>query len=224
MGTSLLDYVVETMHSMGIPAILAYPGNLQPALGEACVTVGYKQVDWVAEKTQVLVTVLTPAVMGGTVCEDTATRVSRILRDMGAGCLQGACQYDSIGSLFSVEICATFDGMELPGSWMKLPGFVLKLEGVRLDNVASFTAWRQVDEQTVDIESAPWHFKLEELFLAEDAEPITETQAPFSIEIMRLGQTETFDGCVWTSQRREVAGATMRRIREGTAQSRSIIT
>ena len=222
MGNSLLDSVVDTMHSMGIPAILAYPGNLQPALSEACVAVGYKQVDWAAEKTQVLVTVLTPAALGGTACEEMATRVSKILRDMGAGCLQGACQYDSIGSLFSVEIYATFDGMEIPVSWMQMPGFMLRLAGSRLDNVASFTAWRQVDETVVNIESAPWHFKLEELYLAEDAEQHTIEQAPFSIEIQRMGYTETFSGCVWTSRRREFAGATMRRISEGTAESRSM--
>ena len=222
MGNSLLDFVVDTMHSMGIPAILAYPGNLQPALSEACVTVGYQQVDWAEEKTQVLVTALTPADLGGAACEEFATQVSKILRDMDAECVQGACKYDSIGSLFSVEICATFDGMETPLTWMDRPGFTLWLSGKRLDHVASFTAWREVDEVAVDMKSATWHFALEERFLAEDVEQISGEQDSFSIEIMRKGKRETFDGCVWTSQKREVSGALLRQIREGTAQSRTM--
>lgn len=222
MGNSILDSVVQGLQSSGIPAMPAYPGNLQPALSEACAAVCYKMVDWAAEKTQVLVTVLTPAVLGGTVCEAKAMEASRILRDMGAGCLQGECQYDSIGSLFSVEICATFDGMEEPVSWMDMPGFTLWLAGQRLDNVSSFMAWREVDEGAVDIESALWHFRLEELFLAEDAEQYNTEQSPFSIEVMRKGQTETYTECVWTSHKLEFSGANMRRIREGIAQSRSV--
>lgn len=223
MGETILDSVVHAMHSAGIPAILAYPGNLQPALSEACVTVCYKQVDWAEEKTQVLVTVLTPAVMGGTVCEQKAMEVSRILQEKGARCLQEACKYDSIGSLFSVEICATFDGMEVPITWMDMPGFTVWLAGQRLDHAAAFTAWREVDESVTDIENALWHFKLEEVFLAEAAEQHIIEQSPFSIEVLRKGQTETYTECVWTSHKLEFSGANMRRIREGTAQGRSII-
>lgn len=221
MGKTILDSVVEALQSGGIPALLAYPGGKLPALSEACAAVCFKQVDRDAEKADVLVTVLAPAALGGTACEKTALAAGKILQDMGAGCVQGACVFDSRGSLFSVEVCATFAGTALPESWTEPLGFTVALGGKKLESVTGFTVWRNVDETATVFTNATWYFRLEENFLPGAAEE-NSPEEPFSIVLARPGQTETYSGCTWTSQKRETVVSGTRQIREGIVGSRSI--
>ena len=199
----------------------AFPGSRMPALTEACAAVRYKQVDWTQQKTQVLVTVLTPAVLGGALCEQTALTAGKIVQEMGAGCLQGGCTFDSIGNLFSVEICATFDGTKIPGSWQELPGIMVHVDGHRLDNVSSFSAWRQVDEQGTALANALWRFRIEELFPTEAA-GIWEPEVLSTVAVQRMGLREVYSDCTWISQRLEHTGAKLVRIREGIAAGKTV--
>lgn len=103
------DYVGMVMDALkagGIPAIRAYPGSKLTELTAACAAVGYHQVD--AEKVEVLVTVLTPAALGGGACEDTALAAGEILLTLGASRVQGPCEYDERWDLFFVEVRAAF--------------------------------------------------------------------------------------------------------------------
>ena len=221
MSKTILDSVVQALQDGGIPAQLAYPGRKLPALTECCAAVCFKQVDRNAEKAEVLVTVLAPAVLGGAACEKTALAAGKILQDMGAECVQEACVYDSRASLFSVEVSATFAGTALPDSWSEPLGFAVTLAGKVLGSVTAFTAWRSVDETATVFTNTTWYFRLEELFLpgiAEESSP----EEPFTVVLKRPGQTETYTGCTWTSQKRETLVSGTKQIREGIVGSRSV--
>lgn len=103
------DYIGRVMEALiagGIPAIRAYPGSKLTQQTSACAAVGYHQVD--GETVEVLVTVLSPAALGGGACEDTALKAGDILLSLGASRVQGPCRYDDRCDLFVVEVRGAF--------------------------------------------------------------------------------------------------------------------
>ena len=105
--------------------------------------------------------------------------------------------------------------------WNEPLGFAVTLAGKELGSVKAFTTWRSVDETSTVFTNATWYFRLEELFLpgvAEESSP----EEPFTVVLKRPGQTETYTGCTWTSQKRETLVSGTKQIREGIVGSRSV--
>lgn len=221
MAKPILERVIEALQNGGIPAILAYPGSTMPHFQEVCAAVCFRRVDWDAEKTQVLVTVLAPAAFDGGSCERTALAAGKILQDMGAGCIQGPCSFDSRSNLFSVELFAEFMGTAMPDDWQESPDFSVLLGGRRLGCVRAFTAWRNVGELVPALSDAAWYFELEELFTPGAVEE-SGPEEPFVIVLTRPGQTENYTGCTWISQKRQTDADGTRQLRRGIATGRSV--
>ncbi len=206
---SVVTQVITALTSNGIPASRAYPSSKMPALTQASAAVGIYRAD--ESGTQVLVTVVASASMGGAVCEDTAITVGNVLRDLGAKWEQRGCGFDRGSQQFFVEGYATFSTAKK---------VTVTLAGTVLSHVNSVTIWRETDKEVTALENAIWRFRLEEVFPTDTVE--VNPAESFTMVVSRGSQRETCSGCVLTAQRREAGDYGVRYIREGKMQSYAI--
>ena len=205
----ILEEVIAALTENGISACRAYPGGNAPAPDGVVAAVGIHRAD--ERQTQVLVTVLAPASMGGAVCENTAAAAGNILRNSGAEWEQFDCKFDTRSQMFSAVGYATFSAVEK---------VAVTLAGTALTHVDSVTIWRETDKEVTALENATWHFRLEEVFPAGARE--VNPAEPFSLVLSRQGYREACTGCVLTVQKRQADSNGVRYIREGTIQTHSI--
>ena len=217
MGT-IISTVIETLRGTGIRSDEAYPGGRIPALTGAVAAVQLGKVDRSVRTTQVIVTVMSPAASGGSTCEGTALRAMDALQSIGGTCVKNVCKFDEVASVFYIEILTDFFGSAGESSWSAGPGYAVTIGRQPLDHVVSFAAERATDEAVTSITNAKWHFTLEELLPPGTSEPPDPTE-PFTLKVTRPGGDETFEGCRWTSVKREETIRGIVQIRKGTADS-----
>lgn len=199
-----------------------------PAIESIAAAVQLEQLDQAAGTATVLVSVLVPAALGAAASEDGAVQVCQILQGMGAVCLQGKSEYLNSAQMFCAAVSAVFSGEETVDGWEKPnepaapPTFSVKLGTRQLSFAVSFTAERALDDTVSVLDSATWHFRLEEVFPLEAREEAAPTE-PFDITVSRTGRTEVFSGCALTAQKRVLEADGQRQIREGVAAGRTVI-
>ena len=218
MGT-ILDLVNQALRTAEIRSDEAYPGRRIPALTGPVAAVKLGKVDRSVRTTAVLVTVMSPAKSGGSLCESTALRAISVLQDMGGTCIKDICRFDEMADVFYIEIEANFLGTALENSWSAGPGYSVKVGTQTLAQVVSFSAERSVNEDVPNIADAKWHFVVEELLPPGATEPPSPVE-PFAVTVIREGGEETFNQCTWTSVRREETIRGVTQIRKGIAGSR----
>lgn len=165
---------------------------------------------------------MSPAKSGGTTCESTALRAVEALQDMGGTCVKEVCKFDEMADVFYIEIQAQFFGTALESSWSAGPGYAVKIGSQPMEQVISFAAERQVDEEVTTLSNAKWKFTMEELLPPGTSEP-PDPAEPFTITVSRTDGEETFTGCTWTSVKREETIRGVTQIRKGTAQARQVM-
>ena len=218
MGT-ILNMVTEKLRDAGIRSDEAYPGSRIPALTGPVAAVKLGKVDRSVRTTTVLVTVMSPAKSGGSICETTALGAVEALQEMGGTCIKDICRFDEMADVFYIEIEARFFGTALKSSWSAGPGYSVKVGGQTLTHVTSFAAERSVDQEITAIANAKWQFVVEELLPPGSSEP-PEVTEPFAVTVIRDGGEETFNQCTWTALRREETIRGVTQIRKGIAASR----
>lgn len=217
MGT-IVGNVIDALRSAGIRSDEAYPGGRIPALTGAVAAVQLGKVDRSVRTTQVIVTVMSPAAAGGSICEMTALRAMDTLQDIGGTCVKNVCRFDEVANVFYIEILADFFGSAGESSWSAGPGYAVTIGQQPMVHVVSFAAERSTDEEVTAIANAKWRFTLEELLPPGTSEPPDPTE-PFTLKVSRPGGDETFEGCRWTSVKREETIRGISQIRKGTADS-----
>lgn len=201
--------IIAELNGRGICAVRAFPSGKMPELKQPCAGVRLRYMD--ADKTEVLISILAPAALGGGACEDTAQSAGYAVEALGGQWQLGCCEFDSRSGTFCTELYAVFTAQtEYP---------VIMLGNETVKNGKAFTAWRSTDEAVTSLESAPWYFRLEEI-ISTGTEGKMPAQ-PFSITVSCCGRQETYTGCTWISQKREATASGIRQIREGIAQGRS---
>lgn len=227
MGRTLVELVSETLERTGIRVGRAYPGARMPMLTGMVAAVQLGQLDQANGTGTVLVSVMVPSVMGAAACEDGGLGICQTLRAAGGVCRQEKSEYRKGADLFCTEIFAEFYGQETESGWEETspppnsPTFSVIVGDTMLSGAVSFEAHREIDEEVTALQSAVWHFSLEEV-IALDA---PETEPPlnaFSITIRRAGRTEVFSDCVMTAQVREIRQDGQHQIRKGTAGNRTV--
>ena len=100
--SEVLDAVVGALTAGKLQTMRAYPGNQIPELtGPSCaVSIGLMN----EKENKVMVTVLSPAVLGGSVCENAALKVGSLLENMGSISIDGPCYYDARSDLFYMKV------------------------------------------------------------------------------------------------------------------------
>lgn len=219
MAESIVATVIRGLTAAGIRAGAAWPGQTMPHLTAPAAAVSLFQVNQQERVTEVLVTVLCPAALGGEACEAEGLRITEVLSTLGASCVQEGCQYDSRTELFTAPVYAAFTGSTLDAAWTPGGDLAVSLGSAALTSVIGFTAQQETEDPTAaPVSSCSWTFKIEEFFSPGYAEQ-NVPEEPFSITVSRTGRVETFKNCRLKNIKREDTPTGLRQIREGTAES-----
>ena len=108
MGT-ILNMVTEKLRDAGIRSDEAYPGSRIPALTGPVAAVKLGKVDRSVRTTTVLVTVMSPAKSGGSICETTALGAVEALQEMGGTCIKDICRFDEMA-----DVCERYEVESIP--------------------------------------------------------------------------------------------------------------
>lgn len=222
MGSTIVSSVIETLRNADLRTDEAYPGVRIPDLQSPAVAVRLGKIDRAVRMTTVLVTVLSPAGGGGSICETTALRAVEALQAMGGTCQKDVCKFDDMADVFYIEIQVEFFGTAKEDDWSAGPGYLIHINNQRMDDVVRFVASRAVDDEAAAIKDAKWSFTLEELLPPGTSEP-TDPVEPFTLLITRSNGDEMFTQCTWTSVKREDTIRGVSQIREGLAGARTVM-
>lgn len=225
MGFSVLELVLRLLREENFTADVAYPGQKYPEISGTVAAVHIEKVERSSLTVTVEVNIICPASMGGTACEVEALRATEVLRWAGAECIQNGCTYDGIGQVYVVSVLATFTGITGEDSFIKGPGFEVRIDGVYHPYAVSFTS-EEVQERQAEFamgESAPvgigqgtalWRITLEELIPAGSLQT-AEPEDAFELVLTTDAKTETYYHCRFVSTRREHTRQGLRRTRSG---------
>ncbi len=216
----VIDNVKDLLSGAGYPTGDAGPGLRAPAISEPVIALSLEQVDTDKHLATVRVCVVSPLGLGARSCQDVALEVCRLLQGSGAVCKLEPYELDTKAEVFVQPVMASFYGDVLEEDWQAEEVCRVRFDGVYLQNVTAFTAWRQVDEDTPELEDALWHFRVEEQLngICEEEEP----REPFPVLVDRGGAQEYYSGCRLTYHKRVLSGKEMTQIREGTATARAV--
>ena len=218
MGRSVVTAVIEALNNAGIRASAAYPGQISPELTHTAAAVSLFQVNQQQRVTEVLVTIMCPVSMGGATCEAEALRVTEVLTNTGASCVQEICEFDSRRQLLTVPVYAAFRGGIWEAAWIPGGDLTVKLGANELFSATNFTSEQATEDPTAAALSAcPWKFSIEEFFYPGYSEE-NPPQEPFDLTVTRTTRTETYKNCRFTAIKREAGPTGLRQIREGTAE------
>ncbi len=224
MAAWIINTVVDTLNEKGISAVLAYPGSPMTHITQVQAAVSLEKLEYTARRATVLVTVMVPVDLGGTVCEDTAIQVGEILETLGGVCVQEDCRFNSYADAFYVRVLGTFTGTAVLEEWSTTSGFTVTLAGSVLRQAVAFKAEQAVDEATgTPLSTAVWTFRLEEKF-SWGENPLPSPTGTFSMSVARSGSTEIYNECTWISVELEDTATGLRQVRQGVAKSRSFVT
>ncbi len=224
MGQRTVSEVVSFLKNAGIRCQRGFPGYRMPDIQKPAVSVNIHSQD--ATSICMAVWVFSRADEGAMLCEDTALRVARLLRGVGAQCRQEAVTHDGRADRFAIRILVTWTDDPEP------PPFSVSMEGMYLPCAVRFTAVRNTElrqmmtiGQSNPAELLPtqqnWICTLEELFPPEYREPIEQPE-PVGLVVQRATLGEYYVNCFWKSIRREDTPQGLRQIRVAVAQARSI--
>lgn len=207
MGKLILENAVQALTEGGIPARRAMPSGTLPQITETVAAVALKAMDTRNQKVTVLATLLTPAELGSSVCEETAMEAAQILSELGGECTLGGCGFDGRNGLFTLEVTAKFNSA-VPKVW---------IDDAEMKHVLAFTSWRTLDEEVTTWSKTKWNFRLEEYFPMGDEEDASPAGEFTLVHVSEIG-TESYINSTWTYQRRIWDASGVRQVRLGVAE------
>ena len=221
MGQTILEKVIGYLQAVDIRTDEAYPGGRIPSLTGPVAAVRLGKVDRTVRTTAVQVTVMSPAALGGGVCEGVALRAVQALENQGAACQKELCRFDDTADLFFIEITGEFFGVALEHDWSPGPGFAVSIGLQDMEWATGFSISRKTDDETTAIGDATWEFTLEELLGPGSVDP-PDPKEPFTLTVVRKNGDEIFTGCTWTSVKRQDTIRGISQIRTGVAGKRTV--
>lgn len=208
MGKLMLENVTAALRDAGFAVARGFPGGKMAAVSKPVCAVNLQAADLREQTATALVTVLSPAGLGASACEESALAAAQVLAELGGKCAVDACGFNGRTGLYSARITARF--------YTSIPK--VSIDGTQLMSITAFTSWRTVDDEITDLDDAPWNFRVEEFFpVGVDEEP--ELDGAFTLVHTCEAGTKTFAGCTWTYQRRVWSADGVRQIRLGMAES-----
>lgn len=205
---TFVEKVLTVLQDADISAMRACPGQHMTAITEPTVTVALQSGAPDEQTVTILTTVFVPAVSGQAVCEEMAVQVAQLVSGIGGSCRLKQCDFDGRLGLFVQEITGQFQ-TDRP---------TVKLNGKLLPYASAFTCWRSIDPDAgiVDLEDAPWEFRLEEFFPANAISGRDDTE-PFALLFISQDGSESYRSCHWTYWKRIWSATGVRQIRLGTS-------
>ncbi len=227
MGNLIVGKVLECLRRADFRADAAFPGENHTAVTEAVAAVHLEKIDRGNARVVAAVYIYCPAALGGSTCEEAGLRAVAALDGIGAECVMNGCEYDGNSRCYGVKILAEFSGVWGNG------GFSVTVGTAALPHAVEFSAeeLRKVELRYVMGETAPagvgsgpagWELTLVEKIPAGEQETSLETSAA-TISVVRSGRTEVYQGCVWTSVKREFSRGCLVVTRKGIATGREVM-
>lgn len=223
MGYAIVETVVAALKAAGIRADQAYPGQKMPVPAGVIAAVGLQLCDRAKKLECVKVSVYAPAAMGGAECEKAGGQVCDVLQELGADCVQSACEFQSKTGLFCAEVLGSFltEQPAEPDAQPVVYSFSATVAGKTVENLVSATAYRMWDDVTGTILDT-WTVKLVEQITG--TEDTTAVEEPFEIRLTRNNQTDVYSECIWSSWSRTLDSSGLKQSRSAVAQSRTTVT
>ena len=212
---TIVETIQLALSGAGFATSAASPGRVMPEISGPVAAISLEKVDTGEAKLTVRAAVVSPVALGAQACENSAMTVSRILRNMGAACVQEACRFDAKTELFSVGVLASFHGDVLATDWTAGHGCSVQLGATYVGHALSFTAWSEKQADDIPV----WKFRLEEILDGQWQEAIPSE--PFTAVVTAGSVQDTYYGCRVTTCKRILQDGYMRQIREGTLEYRA---
>lgn len=206
MGRMILSQVVQGLQDAGILAQRGYPAGLRRIITEPVCAVNLRSADVRSMKVRVAVQVLSPAELGGPVCEEMALAAGDVLNGLGGISTVGGLEFDNRAGLYRVEVL---------GEFLEKRPKVYQGD-TELTHVVAFSSWRTLDDEVTDWADAKWNFKLEEYYPVGDNEE-SNPYGEFNLTYVCESGSESYIGCTWTYQRRVWDASGVRQILMGEA-------
>jgi hypothetical protein len=206
MGRLILSRVVQGLLDAQIPAQRGYPTGMRRIITEPVCAVNLHSADVRSKQIRVLVQVLSPAELGGPLCEEMALQTGEVLKALGGTASVGALEFDGRAGLFRIEVL---------GEFLEEKPKVFQGE-TELTHVVAFSSWRTLDDEVTNWADAKWNFKLEEYYPIGDNEE-SNPYGEFRLVHVCESGSETYTGCTWTYQRRVWDASGFRQILIGQA-------
>lgn len=219
MGQSVIEYVVQLLIDGGIRAAAALPPGSLLRVTEPVAAVSLAGADTEKSSVTVLVEIVGPERLGGSVCQLKALDACGILVASGASCKQGSCSFLNKGNLFCVPVTAVCYGENSSDGWVPTRKLMVQMGQIVLENAVSFSAEQILDEEHTDLNQAPWEFRVEEFFSRGTTEKSTPAE-PFALTVSIGGKTEQYLGCEITWRQRTAEETGIRQNWGGTATGR----
>lgn len=223
MATLIVETVMDALNDAGITAQRAYPGSAMSRISEVQAAVNLEKLEYTARSATVLVTVMAPADLGGSACEEQAIKVGGILEGLGGVCTQEECRFNGYADAYYIRVLGVFYGSDVMSGWTAASDFTVTLGTTKAANAVAFKAEQAVDEVTgTPLSTSVWTFRLEENFGRGEG-PLPPPTEPFSVTVVRSGSTEIYNECTWISVQLENTDTGLRQVRTGVATSRSFL-
>lgn len=233
MGLPILEETLRTLRAAGFTADVAFPGQKYPPITQTVAAVHIAQVDRANMTVTVEITVISPADLGGTVCETQALLATEALRNAGARCVQKGCAYDGMAQVYCVDIQAVYTGIAEENSSTLGPGFAVYVDGIKLEYITDFSVEEVRDLAVYHAvgENEPagswpgkrcWEITMVEWIPAGS----TETVYPLLAAKITLEKSETrgeiYYDFRFTSLKQEYSSGGMKRTWKGTALKKAV--
>ncbi len=224
MTLDIITRVIDGLNQAGLPAQAAFPGGPMSAVTEARAAVSLEKLEHTARSATVLVTVLSPAAIGGSACETAALTAGQVMEGLGGICQQEACRFQGYADAYYVRVLGTFHAGQVSNDWASTSGFSVKIGDVALPNAVAFKAQQAVDDVTgTPLSTAVWSFRIQEEY-GRGQVPPPLPDGTFTITVTRSGGREVYRDCVWTSGALEDTPTGLRWVRTGVAASRAFLS
>lgn len=220
MGQSVIEHVVQLLNDGGIRAAAALPTGNLIRVTEPVAAVSLAGADTEKSSVTVLVEIVGPERLGGSVCQLKALDACGILAASGASCRQGSCSFLNKGNLFCVPVTAVCYGENSSNGWVPAQKLTVRLGQTALKNAVGFSVEQMLDEEHTSLNQMPWEFAVEEFFPWSTAE-ISNPTEPFVLTVSIGGKTEQYHDCEVTWRQRTVEETGIRQNWGGTATGRT---
>ena len=230
MGALILTKVQDELEIAGFDVNVAYPGQKYPQIRNTVAAVHMEKMDGTSREMTVEVDIISPANLGGSMCEHEAFRATEALTAVGARCIQNGCVYQAATNTFRVTIRATFSGNTQSEDGTIGLGFQVYINNVLQPYATGFVSNKETDNKVIytigmALPEDSTAGQLLHTFQLEELIPIGETAAEdhtgtFTIRVETANTTERFFACRWNSIRQEYTKEGMKRIRKGIARIR----
>lgn len=227
MGLEWLNQVKQTLQEAGVRVESGYPAHKAVHLTQSVAAVNLKAMEG-DSVTEVLVTILTPRMMGLEQCQSQSAQTVQILTTTQSCWSFDGWRYEEGIDCWAVEIRGVPVQVEETESYTVLLGekevpFVADFLARQVQDRRLIRPHGQGDPAGVIPGKQGWELELTQMIPAGQPEP-EEEKEPFTLTVSRSGHEQVYSGCRWTEYCSRQMPEGTQIVRKALALSREVST